>query len=116
MDDVSKMGREIRPIDSYDSPIGENEYRIALRTTTNDTANPDYHFMVQHSDGSWSHKPGFLPARKLEGNNPTDAKWPGYGVQCVVVYGKIYLQEYITEPNRYSSETRYFAVTRKETP
>ena len=30
------MGRAIRIIDSYDSPIYSNEYRIALRTGSND--------------------------------------------------------------------------------
>ena len=60
MEDVRKLGFSIRPIDSYDSLIFSDEYRIALRT-----ANNDYHFMLQHNDGTWSHKPSVCPTRPI---------------------------------------------------
>lgn len=34
--DAQKDGRKMRIIDSYDSPIESNEYRIALRTGEDD--------------------------------------------------------------------------------
>ena len=72
LDDAKADGRSMRIIDSYDSPINPNEYRIALRTSE-----ADYHFMLQHSDGSWSHKPSSLLSRLIAGDNPSEIAWMG---------------------------------------
>lgn len=64
--DVKSLGRTIRIIDGYDSPIYSNEYRIALRTGVN-----DYHFMLQLNNGTWAHKPASFPTRIEDGYNPT---------------------------------------------
>ena len=108
MDDMTESGRSIRPIDSYDSPIEKDEYRIALRTSYD-----DYHFMVQHSDGTWSHKPGFLKSRRIEGNNPSEVSWdlPQINEVAYYLWGVIIENGCIS--NYYDSEIRYFAVSRK---
>ena len=74
LDDAKADGRAMRIIDSYDSPINANEYRIALRTALR-PGSEDYHFMLQHSDGSWSHKPGTLSSRLIDGDNPSEITW-----------------------------------------
>ena len=104
--ELESDGYEIRYIESYDGPIDENEYRIAFRTNAN-----DYHFMVQHSDGSWSHKPGYLPSRKIDGENPSEVSWDQY--KGSHLWGLIFYEELLCE-NGYNSETLYFAVTVKE--
>jgi len=114
MQGVKEMGRGIRPIKTYNSPIHQNEYRVALRTTTNSAGDPDYHFMVQHSDGSWSHKPGNLPSRMLEYDNPTDAPWPRYVVLFWLQNGELQMAEFATMEDCYCSQTLYFAVTWEE--
>lgn len=107
LEDVRKDGRSIRIIDSHDSPIEKNEYRIALRT-----GESDYHFMVQHSDGSWSHKPGICKTRLIDGNNPSVVSWdaPQIDLYAWVYFGIVIEIGY--EPNYYDSETIYFAVSR----
>ncbi len=48
--------RKIRQLKNIDSKIESDEYRIALRTGShiiNGKLEEDYHFMVQHNDGSW---------------------------------------------------------------
>ena len=96
LDDAKADGRSMRIIDSYDSPINPNEYRIALRT-----GEADYHFMLQHSDGSWSHKPSSLPSRLIAGDNPSEIAWDGYAKTGRVICN-----------NYYNSKTVYFAVTK----
>ena len=96
LDDAKADGRAMRIIDSYDSPINANEYRIALRT-----GDADYHFMLQHSDGSWSHKPSFLPSRLIAGDNPSEIAWDGFAATGEVICN-----------NYYNSKTVYFAVTK----
>ena len=102
MDDVKASGRSIRPLESFDSPIEQNEYRIALRTGVE-----DYHFMIQHSDGSWSHKPSWLPSRLADGNNPSDMSWdlPYFDTNK---YGLLQLMYH---ENYYDSATLYFAIS-----
>jgi len=89
-------------IDSYDSWIADNEYRIAFRVSEK-----DFHFMVQHDDGSWSHKPSSLPSRLLDAENPTVAEWNEYGMRGLLILK----HEYIRTRNWYDSDTLYFAVT-----
>ena len=96
LDDAKVDGRSMRIIDSYDSPINPNEYRIALRT-----GEADCHFMLQHSDGSWSHKPSSLPSRLIAGDNPSEIAWDGHAKTGRVIYN-----------NYYNSKTVYFAVTK----
>ena len=107
LEDVRKTGRSIRIIDSYDAPIAVNEYRIAMRTSDR-----DYHFMKQHSDGTWSHKPSIFSSRLIEGVNPDAVSWdvPIYDKQLWEIWGDVV--EVGIERNFYDSETVYFAVTR----
>lgn len=62
INDLRQLGRKGRIINSWDSKIKSNEYRIAVRITLNNMVKCigqyDYHFMVQHNDGRWSLKPG----------------------------------------------------------
>ena len=100
LDDAKADGRAMRIIDSYDSPINANEYRIALRTALR-PGSEDYHFMLQHSDGSWSHKPGTLSSRLIDGDNPSEITWDAPS-----------MIEGLTFVNYYNSKTVYFAVTK----
>jgi RHS repeat-associated protein len=106
MDDVKKLGRSIRPLESYDSPIDSNEYRIALRTGVE-----DYHFMVQNSDGSWSHKPGQCKTRQIDGANPSVVPWDRILIDANIWYQFHYIVEVDIEPNYYDSKTLYFAIS-----
>ena len=103
-DDIKKMGWSIRPIDSYDSPIEEDEFRIALATGPN-----DYHFMVQHSDGTWSHKPGYLPTMSLGDKNPSQVSWDLYG-SLKLSNGKMVV--FVVEENYYCNGPIYYAVSK----
>ena len=105
--DVKKTGRTIRRIDGYDSPINSNEYRIAMRTGKN-----DYHFMLQHNDGSWSHKPGICSTRLIKGKNPDAVTWdaPTINNLAYSLFGKII--EVGCESNYYNSKTIYFAISK----
>ena len=107
LDDLQKEGRSARIIDSYDSEIKSNEYRIALRTGKN-----DYHFMVQHNDGSWSHKPGICETRLIDGANPSVVSWdlPQINRRQYYMYGVVKEVGYV--PNYYNSKTVYLAITR----
>ena len=105
--DAQKDGRKMRIIDSYDSPIESNEYRIALRT-----GEDDYHFMIQHSDGSWSHKPGFCSTRLIDGDNPSVISWDAPQVNTFLLYNFGIVKEIGYVPNYYDSRTVYFAVSK----
>lgn len=99
--------RSMRTIDSYDSPIESNEYRIALRT-----GKEDYHFMVQHNDGSWSHKPGFCSTRLIDGANPSVISWDAPRGDAVLLCNFGIVKEIGSVPNYYDSRTIYFAVSK----
>ena len=83
MADIEKMGRSVRTIESYNSPIYDNEYRIALRVGTQPYmyyyGSPiyDYHFMVQTSSGQWAEKHGTRGSSLIwaQGYNPTTIPW-----------------------------------------
>lgn len=105
-----------RKLDSYEDDIYHDEYRIAFRlgnTSNSKTFNmtpsgiwdnkwDDYHFMMQHSDGRWSHKNGNYISRILEYEEHPDMNiWH--------TYKDNYLSSsYIV--NFYDSDTYYFAI------
>ena len=101
--DMYNLGRGCRAINSYDSPINNNEYRIALRVSKpNIISTPvgnyldwDYHFMVQTSSGNWAekHGPGGGSVYHSSGN-PSTISW-----DCGDIRGY------------YTSEIKYFAIT-----
>ena len=107
LNDAEKDGRSIRIIDSYDAPIESNEYRIALRT-----GEADYHFMIQHNDGSWSHKPGFCSTRLIDGANPSVVSWDLPQVDSFLLYNFGIAREIGSIHNYYDSATIYFAVSK----
>jgi len=109
-------GYASRPISGYDYEIFVDEYRIAFRigNTSNDInfdmypsgawddVEDDWHFMMQHSDGRWSHKSGDFMSRVLDyGQNPDMNIWHMYKVNELN-------SPYI--PNFYDSTTYYFAI------
>lgn len=106
--DVEELGRTIRIIDSYDSPIYSNEYRIALRTGSS-----DYHFMLQLNNGTWAHKPASFPTRIEDGYNPTLFSWnkPLHNENILQETGKLVEVGY-TE-NYYNSKTIYFSISKE---
>ena len=106
LEDAKRDGRSIRPIDSFDSPISSNEYRIALRTSVD-----DYHFMKQHNDGTWSHKPGFCSTRLIDGQNPSVVSWDAPIVDSLLLRMGI-IKEINVLKNYYDSDTIYFAVSK----
>ena len=82
--DMAALGRGCRRLDSYDSPVSNNEYRVALRTSRityfslkyRKDVFWDYHFMVQTSDGGWSEKHGPGGATDHHDNvNPDTISW-----------------------------------------
>lgn len=104
--DILSMGWSIRPLESYDSPIGENEFRIALATGPS-----DYHFMVQHSDGTWSHKPGFGPTRQINGDNPSCVSWDMPIVNTQLLSMGIYREVAVYE-GYYNDGPVYYAISK----
>ena len=105
--DAENDGRVMRPIESFDSPIESNEYRIALRT-----GESDYHFMVQHNDGTWSHKPSLCRTRLINGANPSVVSWDAPQIDLYYLYAFGIVKEVGAITNYYDSRTRYFAVTK----
>ncbi len=105
--DAHNDGRGIRPLENFDSPIESNEYRIALRT-----GEADYHFMIQHSDGSWSHKPGLCGTRLIDGPNPDAVSWDVPLVDPFLLNNFGIVKEIGSISGYYDSETRYFAVSK----
>ena len=107
LNDAQKDGRTMRVIDSYDSPINSNEYRVALRT-----GEADYHFMVQHNDGTWSHKPGYGSTRLIDGDNPSVVSWDAPLVDSYLLYNYGIVKEIGAIQSYYDSKTIYFAVSK----
>jgi len=97
--DFDNLNRGCRIIDSYNSPINENEYRIALRVKNSflhKLINWYYHFMVQTASGKWAEK--FGPSGPTEYHhvgNPDIISW-GCG----------------SGEGTYNSDIIYFAITR----
>ena len=61
----------------YNSMIYKYERRIAFRIEGYQSNHfGDFHFMKQHDDGTWSHKPGIFNSIKLlNGENPENVIW-----------------------------------------
>jgi len=94
--DLKNLGRGCRRIDSFNSPIRDTEYRIALRVSDPEGALFwDYHFMVQTDTGGWAekHGPGGSTVYHSSGN-PTTLSW-----DCDPYVGF------------YNSDIVYFAIT-----
>ena len=82
--DMINLGRSVRIINGPDSPVEENEYRIALRvsepkyysTPNGVVCDWDYHFMVQTNTGCWAekHGPGGATVYHSFGN-PNTISW-----------------------------------------
>nr|MDD6335240.1 hypothetical protein [bacterium] len=98
-DDLSRAGRTSRIIASATAPVNADEYRVAVRVGAMNGWH-DFHFMIQHSDGSWSDKPGELPSQNKGMINPTSIPWPIYNADTGA----------IVFPNFYNSATVYLAV------
>ena len=103
VNDVTQSGMGIRPLSAFDSPIEADEYRIALRT-----GESDYHFMRQNSDGTWSHKPSWLPTMLASGTNPSTISWdlPAFEIDANGRHQLVFI------PNYYDSKTLYFAISK----
>ena len=105
---TQSLGKSIRLIDDYNSPIFEDEYRIAFRVgnlsgTYSDNVN-DYHFLRQNSGGTWSGKyyndhsrniPNLYNPNRYEWNKPLSSN-PQINWEMV---------------NFYDSKIYYFAVS-----
>jgi hypothetical protein len=50
----TQPGRTIRELNGLSDTLNSNEYRVALRCTTNNTNN--FHFIMQTADGDWASK------------------------------------------------------------
>lgn len=76
--DMYELGIGCRELSSYDSPILDTEYRVALKVGDyQDYYNCDYHFMVQTNTGQWAEKHGISGDSILHefGVNPSNIKW-----------------------------------------
>lgn len=107
IDKVNSLGMSIRPIEGPDSPIFSYEYRIAVSVGPS-----DYHYMVQNSDASWSHKAGQLPPALVDAVNPDYASWDSYQTKALF-YNGFFVRFIIVgiTPNYYNGGIRYFAVS-----
>ena len=83
--DLMELGYGCRRLDDFDSPIAENEYRVAMCVggpkwrEDSDGSNHlrwDYHFMVQTDTGLWAEKQGKNGRSKLHlTGNPSNTIW-----------------------------------------
>ena len=100
---AKELGIPIREIGEDDVLNPQKEFRIAFRVACHKKSTifgeqiefADFHFMLQHSDGTWSHKMGSLPSEYLGKINPSTYQW-------------------LSSDGRYdyNEGTVYFAVTR----
>ena len=87
----------VRVLKRKNSKIEQNEYRIAMRVnvvsrvffTNVYLKTTDFHFMKQHSDGHWSHKPGDGYPEDLGLINPDTYDW-GYNSETKYAAVKVY--------------------------
>jgi hypothetical protein len=77
MDELSEQNIESRALSTINSPIYPDERRIAFRVGNYEThIFSDFHFMREHDDGTWSHKPGSTNSIHLNtGLNPDNVSW-----------------------------------------
>jgi len=83
-----------RPLDSIDSPIYDDEYRVAVKTS-----DVDYHF-IRETEFGWYDKPGDLAGSYVK---------PEYVDGAVWSYTKNIFDEEVT--SYYNTDTKYFAIT-----
>ena len=88
----------VRELDSIDSPIADDEFRVAMKCGPT-----DYHFIRQLDDGTWYNKSGLttglpIPEEYIVNGPFGNGIWYGYSVE----YG-------ISFPF-YTDETIYFAI------
>ena len=87
---VQVLGRSVRIIENFNSPIYDNEYRIALRVKRkyDHSMDPpwDYHFFVQTSTGDWAEKPGSYETRLHFSGNPNSIAWDEYYDSRIVYF------------------------------
>ena len=103
---AESKGKRIRPLASCYSPIDANEYRIALAVGAE-----DIHYMVQHSDGTWSHKPGYCVSRLIIGANPSVVTWD-LPIVDEEYFRKYYvIKEIGVHSDYYNQGPIYFAVS-----
>ncbi len=96
---AAARGIHLREIGENDVLNPKKEYRIAFRVGYHEIQGvgvtfSDFHFMLQHNDGTWSHKMGLLPSEDLGDINPSTYQW---------------LNNYGQE---YNEGTVYYAVSR----
>ena len=84
-----------RPLDSIDSPIYDNEYRVAVKTSDR-----DYHF-IRETEHGWYDKPGDMAGRYVEPAYVDGVEWS---------YTKNIFDD-LTETSCYNTDTKYFAIT-----
>lgn len=99
--DLGRSGRSARIITNGLSTISSTEYRIAVRTGVHDynlngnidlgLGEADYHFMLQHSDGTWSSKAGSTPSVNLGAISPRTYRWDLGTIQGYYDSATIYL-------------------------
>ena len=80
------LGSAVRVLDKYNSPITDAEYRVAVSTRF--IPQYDYHFLLQHSDGTWSGKNKGYPSEhfgSLIKNPGASVVWRG------ITFGPHYL-------------------------
>lgn len=81
--DLTNRGIGYRVLDSYNSPISSNEYRIGMRAYWNEDASQPYHkfhFIKQSDNRFWVQKNGLSPSTILcDGSyDPMDFIWVVY--------------------------------------
>jgi len=103
----------LRRIDSFNSPIESNEYRIALRVSTNlprpdmtfNQHNFDFHLWMQIDDGRWS--------QKFTGSYSEIIPGTAYNIDPAIHYWHSARQWSIPRfRDVYNSQITYFAVTK----
>jgi len=104
---TQSLGKSIRLIDDYNSPIFEDEYRIAFRVGNLynvDISTSDFHFLRQNNNGTWSHKVGESGSNTLVNTyNPNKWSWNKF----------LFTLNNTTQENisyYYDSKIYYFAV------
>ncbi|KAA6376761.1 MAG: hypothetical protein EZS28_027711 [Streblomastix strix] len=88
MNMMNQKNTEVRIISALSSDIAVYERRIAFRVGRISTGVFwDFHFMKEHSNGSWSHKPGRFPSILLPtGDNPNNGFWGSTGYDSTTTY------------------------------
>lgn len=67
--------------------------------------------MLQHNDGTWSHKPSYCPSRLISESNPTIAQWnlPIIDLDLFMNTGKVVETGEIVD--YYTNGPLYFAIS-----